>query len=249
MVVCLNPEALSRTRRMTDTPAIDDFAANGGLARPAGVSARVYETLRQAIVRQQLSPGNLLSEADLARRLGVSRQPVREAFIKLAEASLVEVRPQRGTFVRLISRREVEDARFLREAVEVALVRRAATSGKAGTADTLRRSIRQQHEAAGDPDAFLALDEAFHLEIARGADCETAWRLLDGLKAQMDRVRYLSVPFATAPERLIAQHEAIVTAIAAGDADAAEAAMRTHLAEILDSLPRLAAANPDQFTD
>jgi GntR family transcriptional regulator, rspAB operon transcriptional repressor len=232
---------------MPTAPAIDESIAIPCAGRPVSVGARVYEALRQAIVAQQLRPGNLLSEADIARRLGVSRQPVREAFIKLAEAGLVEVRPQRGTYVRMISRREVEDARFLREVVEVALARRAAVSGAAGVGVALGRSIRQQRDAEADPAAFLAHDEEFHHAIARGAECETAWRLLEGLKAQMDRVRYLSVASATPVGKLIEQHEAIAAAIEAGDPDAAEAAMRVHLTEILDSLPRLATEHPELF--
>ena len=74
--------------------------------RQATMGNRVFDALRQAIVQLQLRPGNLLSEAEVARQLGVSRQPVREAFIKLAEVGLVEVRPQRGTYVMLISIRE-----------------------------------------------------------------------------------------------------------------------------------------------
>ncbi len=66
----------------------------------------------------------MLSEQDIATRLGVSRQPVREAFIKLGEAGLIRVLPQRGTLVVKISRAAVEDARFIREAVECAVAAR-----------------------------------------------------------------------------------------------------------------------------
>src|SRR5689334_21712933 len=106
-----------------------DFAFNSlgdDDARQGTRGNRVFDAIRQAIVQLQLRPGNLLSEAEVARQLGVSRQPVREAFIKLAEVGLVEVRPQRGTFVVLISKREVQNARFIREAVEVAVARKAA---------------------------------------------------------------------------------------------------------------------------
>lgn len=232
------------------TPSLDAFAASGPL-RQESMGRRVYEALRQAIVRLQLRPGHLLSETELARRLGVSRQPVREAFIKLADAGLVEVQPQRGTLVRLISRREVETARFIREAIEVAIVRRLAAGGGAGAAAALRASMARQEEAraAGDAAGFLDHDEAFHQSIARDAGCESAWRLLESLKAQMDRVRFLSFAEATPIAKLIAQHGAIVAALEAGDPDAAEAAMRVHLGEMLTSLPELAARHPDLFTE
>lgn len=223
----------------------------GSRLRQATIGHRVFEALKHAIVQLQLRPGNLLSEAEVARQLGVSRQPVREAFIKLAEVGLVEIRPQRGTFVVLISRRDVENARFIREAIEVAVARKAAEEADAASIARIRETLVAQREACGKGDiaGFLRHDEAFHQAIARSVDCEHAWRLLENLKAQMDRVRYLSMPLATPVEALITQHEAVLEAIEAHSPDNAEAAMRQHLAEILKSLPKVAAANPDLFVD
>lgn len=222
-----------------------------GRARQATMGQRVLESIRAGIVQLRLRPGHLLSEAEVARQLGVSRQPVREAFIKLAEVGLVEIRPQRGTLVSLISRREVENARFLREAIEVAIARKAAVeAGEAGIAEA-RATVARQKEASarGDVAGFLRADDAFHQTVARAADREHAWRVLEGLKVQMDRVRYLSMPLATPIETLIVQHEAIVEAVAARSPDRAEAAVRVHLSEILRSLPKIHDAHPDMFTD
>ena len=218
-------------------------------ARQTSVGGRVYDALRSAIVQLQLKPGHSLSEAEIAGQLGVSRQPVREAFIKLSEAGLVEIRPQRGTFVRLISKREVENAQFLREAIEVAIVRKAASQPLAP--EHLRDLIEQQRIAAAreDHSGFLRLDEQFHQAIAASVDCEDAWRVLDSLKAQMDRVRYLSLPEATPLEVIIDQHVAIVDAIEDGAPAAAEEAMHAHLREILRSLPMLAERKTTFFAD
>ena len=212
------------------------------------ISARVFESLRQAIVQQLLRPGDSLSEADVARQLGVSRQPVREAFIKLAEVGLLDVRPQRGTYVMLISLREVENARFLRDAIEVAIARKAALLAEAADVAALQDLIGAQRSVKeGDTAAFLRLDDAFHQRVARSADCEHAWRVLENLKAQMDRVRYLSLPEATPLDTIVSQHVAVVEAIAAADPKAAERAMRLHLGEILNSLPKLAERYPALF--
>jgi DNA-binding GntR family transcriptional regulator len=219
--------------------------------RQATMGTRVFEALRQAIVQLQLQPGNPLSEADIGRQLGVSRQPVREAFIKLAESGLVEIRPQRGTFVRLISLREVSNARFLREAIEVAILKKAALEASDSDIATLNELVASQRAVAakGDTVAFLRLDEKFHQAIARSADCEDAWRVLEGLKAQMDRVRYLSLPDATPLETIIDQHEKIVLAMQAHAPEDAEKAMHLHLSEILYSLPKLAQRHPAYFVD
>lgn len=219
--------------------------------RRATMGFRVFEHLRGAIVQLQLRPGNLLSEAEVAKQMGLSRQPVREAFIKLSEAGLVEIRPQRGTFVVMISRREVENARFIREAIEVAVVKKAAIEASADSILAMRKLITRQRaaDAKGDLADLLLLDEEFHQAIAQMAGCEHAWRLVESLKAQMDRVRYLSISSATPVATIIAQHEAIVDAIADRAPDHAEAAMRVHLSEILKSLPKVMEANKEMFVD
>lgn len=219
--------------------------------RQASMGARVFEALRDAIVQLQLKPGNALSEVEIGRQLNVSRQPVREAFIKLAEVGLVVIRPQRGTFVRLISVREVRNAQFLREAIEVAIARKAASEATPEQVRDLRSSVEEQRitAAQGDNVAFLRLDEAFHQALARSADCEDAWRVLEGLKAQMDRVRYLSLPDATPLETIIEQHQRIADGVEAGSSEQAEAAMRHHLSEILISLPNLAKEQTEFFTE
>jgi len=225
-------------------------AALLALGDPQGsIAPQVLGSLREAIVRGELLPGALLSEAEIARRLGVSRQPVRESFIKLQEAGLVSIRPQRGTVVQRISVDAVFDARFVREAVEAAVVRAAAETRPPGLVERLAGLIAAQEAAAarGDAPGFLRLDETFHRAMAEGIGRGFAWTALEAIKAQMDRVRFLSFEGATPLPDLIRQHRAIADAIAAGDADRAEAALRAHLREILSSLPRIAEAHPDYF--
>ena len=223
----------------------DDVAG----ARQATIGHRVFRAIKHAIVRGQLAPGHPVSEAELARQLGVSRQPVREAFIKLSDMGLVEIRPQRGTFVQLISRREVENARFIREAIEVAVTRKAAQVADRRSVAELQALLEQQDRAGDHPDQslFLELDDQLHRTIAVIADCAHAWRVVEDLKVQMDRVRFLSISEATPVDTIVAQHRDIVTAIAHNDPDAAEHAVHRHLREILNSLPVIAATNADVF--
>jgi DNA-binding GntR family transcriptional regulator len=218
------------------------------LSRQSSMAVRVYDAVRSAIVQLQLRPGHLLSEAELARQLGVSRQPVREAFIKLAEAGLVEIRPQRGTFVKLISIREVKNSRFIREAIELAVVRKAAGGVTAAGIAELRRMVAAQEVAlSGNLTDFMQLDDEFHSAIASMADCEHAWRHIVSLKAQLDRVRFLGFPDATPRPQVVFQHTQIVDALERGDGDGATAMMFKHLNEIVPSLPHLAEVHPDLF--
>lgn len=241
--------ARREAQQPSPTPARPE-AALPLLSEAAGsLAPQLLRILRDAVVRGDLPPGTTLSEAEIARRFGVSRQPVREAFIKLQEAGLLSIRPQRGTVVQRICVDAVFDARFVREAVEVAVVRTAAQTRPPGLEARLAGLIAAQERAAAEADAsgFLRLDEAFHRAIAEGIGRSFAWTALETIKAQMDRVRFLSFEGATPLPELIRQHRAIAAAIAAGRPDAAEAAMRAHLREILASLPRIAEAHPDFF--
>jgi DNA-binding GntR family transcriptional regulator len=223
-----------------------------GLGRSAEPIARqVARVLRHAIVTMRIKPGEMLSEQEVADRLKVSRSPVREAFIKLGEAGLVRVLPQRGTLVVKISQRSVEDARFIREAVECAVAREAARIGDPVALGRLADSLTRQRRAARSKDvqSFFSLDEEFHQILAEAAGRPAAWRAVEDAKPQMDRVRYLSMEDATPLAVLVHQHAAVVAAVKDRDGTAAEAAMRVHLSEILSSLPALAARHPELFDE
>ncbi len=212
------------------------------------IGTQLYRHLRGAIIRGDLHPGQALSESEIARQYSTSRQPVREAFIKLAEERLVNIQPQRGTFVVKISVADVLDARFVREAIEVAVAQEAATSAPPTAIKELRNLIEQQIAVSHGHNAeFLALDEEFHRTISLSVGRAHAWRVIEGIKAQMDRIRYLSLDDATPLPLIIEQHSRIVDGIEAGNPAAAAAAMRSHLREIIISLPDIAARFPDVF--
>ena len=215
------------------------------------IAPQLFSTMQSAIVEMRLKPGEALSEKEISLRYGVSRQPVREAFIKLSEAGLLEIRPSRGTFVRKISVREVADARFVREAVECSLVRHAARLASKKDCDALRALIAEQDKSAKRDDfaLFNQYDEAFHRTIGNIVQCDYALRTVERSRNQIDRVRFLSLGYATPMKRLIEQHKRIVEGIEAKDENAAERAMRIHLREILRALPHIAAENPDFFED
>lgn len=213
----------------------------------AAIAPQLHAILRGMVVRNVLPPGSRISESEIARQFTVSRQPVREAFIKLAEERLIEIRPQRATVVRRIVPDEVLDARFVREAVEADIVRLLAAAPDAALVGELRRQLDEQRKVAhSTPGEFIEVDEAFHRTLAQGAGKGRVWEIIQGLKSQMDRVRFLS--FELVPhDRLIDQHRDIVEALARGEAAAAEAALRRHLRAILQDLPEIMRANPNAF--
>ncbi|MDN3559278.1 GntR family transcriptional regulator [Vreelandella neptunia] len=214
------------------------------------VRQRLHKVLRQAIIRMVLAPGQALSEKEIADLFNVSRQPVREAFIRLSESGLVEVRPQRGTYVVRISRQAVLEARFIRESLEVAIALEAAKCTlPSSVLMELNELIERQRSCIErqDHDRFFFLDEMFHRTLAISTGQTMAWNVIEDVKAQLDRVRYLSIPDSTPIPKLADQHQAIVDAISAGDTEAAEQAMCIHQREILHSLPELERRFPELF--
>jgi DNA-binding GntR family transcriptional regulator len=216
-----------------------------------GTSAagRVEAELRRAIIALELPPGTRLSEQEIAVRYGVSRQPVREALIALARTRLVDVQPQRGTIVVKFSVRKMMEARFVREAVEVAIVRQACLTFAAQSRQRIADLLEMQEKAAqrNDHAAFQRYDELFHAELTEGVGTPLAWEAIRDIKAHMDRVCQLTLPGPEAMQPLVLQHRRIMAAIDDGDAARAEAAMRHHLTEILRALPRAEAAHPELF--
>ena len=213
------------------------------------IAKRIAETLRDAIVCLDLKPGDTISESDIAARFGVSRQPVREAFIQLAETGLVRVRPQRPTEIVKISVRDVLNARFVREALEIAVARKAAAIGHTLEPAHFDALLRRQAEASQDDDfrAFHAFDDAFHREIAQIADCGFVWKLVEVQKVQMDRVRYLSLQFDRTST--IEEHRALADAILSGDGDAAENCLHVHLGKIDAHIRMIRELHREYFAD
>jgi GntR family transcriptional regulator, rspAB operon transcriptional repressor len=221
--------------------------------RASGVSARdqVYVALREAIVSAELEPGRRLSENELADRLGVSRTPVREALVRLRDERLVAIVPQLGTFVTLISPDAVADAAFVREALECSAIRLATEKASARDLEELQANLAAQDraEATGDIDAFDHLDEALHRTLCELSGRDIAWSLSRRANGHLDRVRRLSLPEPGYLGEMVAEHRAVVAAVADKDPDQAEGALRHHLRMVTSSLPSIRAAHPDYFEE
>ncbi|AUH02026.1 GntR family transcriptional regulator [Pectobacteriaceae bacterium CE70] len=213
------------------------------------INQQIYRLLRKDIVECSIPPGTLLSEKEISTRFDVSRQPVREAFIKLAEAGLVQILPQRGTFVMKISEQRVAEARFIRQAIECAVARRAAEAATDEQLLILEHNLHRQELAAQNNQMreFLNLDDDFHRLLTQMASCPLAWDTIDSIKSTMDRVRFLSLSQVSPPQSLIQQHYQIFNALKAHNADDAENAIRIHLQEMIYSITPIAQQNRDWF--
>ena len=214
--------------------------AGVSIDRRLSVAVQVFDLIRREIVDSTLAPGSPLSEHALSQRFGVSRTPIREALLRLAEEGLVQIVPQVGTYVTRISLAKVYEAQFIREALECAAVRAAARSTLLDIA--LLRAIMIEQKAAaqtGAVEEFYVADEALHAAIAAASGFPRVWTVAMNEKLQLDRVRMLDMSHRPDLGELVVQHSAIVAALAAQDMDAAEAAMRLHLHDVFARLSPL----------
>jgi DNA-binding GntR family transcriptional regulator len=211
-------------------------------------SDRVYEQLMLAIRDLRLPPGASLSETELSEQLRVSRTPLREAIARLVEVGLVSVVPQVGTRVALIKLADVEQAQFVREHLEVAAFEAACRRDDADLS-VLQDNLDRQEAARkrGDFDAFFDADEAFHEAIFELSGYPGAWRAIQPVKLQLDRLRRLSLPAPSTVAELIAEHREVVTALEAGDVRRGKKAVSTHARRVLRYGPTLQQEHPEMF--
>jgi DNA-binding GntR family transcriptional regulator len=202
------------------------------------IRADGYEDLRQAIVSGELLPGERLLEEDLSARLGLGRAAVRMALVRLEHDGLVERERHRGARVRRVSEHEAIEILEARAALEGLAARHAATAADDAEIDGLREIIAEMRRLreVGDLIGLSNLNARLHAGILEASGHETAKRLSRTLSSQIVRFQFRTVLLPGRPDRSLAEHMALVEAIAARDPDAAEAAMQHHLLRVADAL-------------
>jgi len=209
----------------------------------------VFDHLHEQISSLALKPGDKISEAEIAAHFGVSRQPVRDAFSRLANLDLLLIRPQRATEVRRFSMREIEKARFVRAAIEKEVLFRAASACDAQGAALLDAALKQQDAAleAKDSDAFGQLDYEFHKVLCGIGGVDYAFDVIMEEKAKVDRLCKLGLSKEQRMPELVADHRAIADAVKAHDAASAIAAGVKHLSRLDETIERISASNASFF--
>ena len=232
---------------------IEDEAAlrlNITFDRRRQVSDQVYAALRKAIVSLQLPPGAPISENRICRHVGVSRTPVREAIIRLVEDELIEVFPQKGSFVAPIKLSAVRNNHFIRKSLELAVLRRAAEMWSPAPAAKARQIVDRQAAALGDddPETFHELDEAFHRSFCIAADLEGVWSTIQIVKARVDRVHRLAAGQGRLP-MVVVEHNSVLDALDAGDRQGAAERLEYHLERAPSILETLIGTHGKYFVD
>ncbi|SNY93216.1 transcriptional regulator, GntR family [Cohaesibacter sp. ES.047] len=229
--------------------AIDSLQAAPLTIQRTAIADRIFDELQHQILSLDLKPGTKVSEADVAKVFGVSRQPVRNAFFRLSKMGFLDVRPQVASRISFISEEAVLKARFIRCALESKAVKMACDELSEEDIHALTGQIEQQGKAVETKasDLFHRLDEDFHREIYERAGVGFVWDLIKENKAHMDRVRYQSLPLNL--DNAFQCHKKILAAIKARDKEWAAREMDLHLSEIFSLLKTVREEYPEYFEE
>lgn len=213
-------------------------------------TARNYavRTLLDNIVNLQLLPGSPVSENEVSRQLGVSRTPVREALIQLSSMSLVEILPQRGSFVTKINYELVEESRFLRCAVETAVFRIACQGIPQEAMNALEDNVRRQKAlyVQADAEEYLRTDNEFHRLVFQAVGKLHAYSVVKDQMVHFDRIRALSL-VKSISEHTVTDHEDLLYAIRRQDAEMAVFLTDRHLNRYKEDAAALRETFPTYF--
>jgi DNA-binding GntR family transcriptional regulator len=192
---------------------------------------QVADHLREEILSSRLAPGEELSEVALARSLGISRGPLREALGKLAAEGLVTIVPRRGAVVKRLTRQEFIDAYQVREALESLAIKLAVPRLTDTEKAELHRMCKQMEGAAarGDTDRFFEINRQFHARLVRASGNRKLEEVHGQLVAQMGRLMKKSVELRGGTEQSAAEHRAILEAVDAGDPARAAQLLEEHI--------------------
>lgn len=216
-----------------------DFAMDANSYLP--LREEVFNTLRDQILKGELSPGDRLMEIHLADRLGVSRTPVREAIRMLEREGLAITIPRRGAQVAKMTEKDLSDVLEVREALDELAVTKACENMSPEIIKKLESSVVDFKEAikTGDPKRIVEADEAFHHIIYEAADNPRLLSITDHLKEQMYRFRFEYVREEKDYDKLINEHERLIEGLKAGDVESVKRDMHTHLENQVEAVKRI----------
>jgi DNA-binding GntR family transcriptional regulator len=209
-----------------------------GAVRQRSGAQRAYDRLREEIVTGRLQPNERLVEADLVQLLDAGRSAVRTALVRLEQEGLVEREPNRGAKVRLVDEQEAAEILESRMVLEGLAARHAAENAGPEQVEELRAILGEMRSLldAGDLLGASDLNARLHGRLLEIADNATVARLVATLSSQLVRFQYRTILLPGRAEQSHLEHRAIVDAVADGDSDAAEQAVRDHLAHVVEAL-------------
>jgi DNA-binding GntR family transcriptional regulator len=202
----------------------------------------VYLKLREEIVTAKLPPGYVLREAELAARFGVSKTPLREAFVRLEQDGFVQIAPYRSAVVGGYSRQDLREIYEVRELLEGLCAREAAVSIATEDLAALNRIVRDSAAAleAGDAERLAALLDEFDVLLYAQSKNSRITAMLNNIRDHVTRIGRLTVAIPGRMGTSVREHEGIYEAIVQRDGLRAETLMRQHILSVMaDQLANL----------
>ena len=218
---------------------MDDLVINTlNTIEHAPLNQRTYMQLRAFVLSGAVPMGDRLDENALARQLGVSRTPVREAIGRLVQEGLVEYRPFQGNFVRLITVEQVRELFEVRRSLEGLAASLAVHNMTEETLEEITAILDEVRSALeeGDMEEYSLADSRFHRAIAGYSGNSTLFKLLEQLSAQIQLARVLANRDQSVVQRTAHERPLILAALRDRDADAAARLMEAHIQGVLDAL-------------
>jgi len=243
------------TRKSKSDPVAPDSVLVDALAgfkldMQRSYTAQVHDALQQAILRGKIPPRTALSEATIASIISVSRTPVREAMAQLAEEQLVMIYRQVGTIVAPVRLSLIEEGRFVRSTLECANHVHLVQTITPEQISEFGRLVEQQRNAvaSGETDRFFELDERMHRRLFEFAGRDHVWPMLEPMKRQFDRVRWLLLGHVSGhAERALHEHEQMLSQMAARDVAGLGASVAMHINHISEHLAALRQQAPESY--
>lgn len=214
------------------------------------VSEYVYRTLKYNIIDMHLSPGQNISEKEMAEVLHVSRTPVREAFIKLSQEELLDIYPQKGTYISLIDLNHVEESRFMRFTLERAVINLACEiEFPAEILFEMQLNLNTQELCVGEniQNKLFELDEEFHRLIFAGCNKKRIRTMIEQMSAHFNRVRILNLASQQYWKLVVSEHRQIFEAIKYKKPIQARRVTEEHLTRVIYDQAELKIKYPDYF--
>lgn len=218
------------------------------------ISPQIYDFLRKHITETTIKPGTLLSENSLSAHFHVSRQPVREALMRLSYEGLLSVLPQRGSVVERIDVRELFQIVFVRTAIEKECILNSVRLDpkiRRNIFKQMEKVLEKQRQCKHDDNVrgnYLYLDDLFHEKICALSGTPLAWRTIQSIKGQMDRIRFLGNSISDPIDTYTDEHEEIYLALKEGDLEISIAHLTAHLRNILENHKKVMSEYRDWFT-
>lgn len=210
----------------------------------------IYRTLKQSIVEFYFTPGDKLSEPEIAEELHVSRTPVREALILLESEKLIYILPKKGTFISKINPSEVENFVFIRKSVEEQVLRLACEKITPEDIQVLEEQLQAQKVFFGMQDGRISmylLDNAFHKIIYQIAGQEASWKWLQKIGGAFNRLRTLDALDGIYSKRRYGEHIELLEILSKGKTNQIQPFLDLHLDASKVTLPLMIEKYPSYF--